>query len=109
MLRSDTPKTWHVTSAAGFADVILQADPGYRVFSTARRTGGTQLGSHGWAPEFEDMFGIFLATGPSLPGGLQLAAINNVDVYPLLMKILELPIATPIDGDPELLPDLLEH
>lgn len=109
MLRSDTPKEWHVTSAAGFADVILQADPGYRVVSTTRRTGGTQLGSHGWAPEFEDMFGIFLATGPGLPGGLQLAAINNVDVYPLLMKILDLPIATPIDGDPELLPDLLEH
>jgi predicted AlkP superfamily pyrophosphatase or phosphodiesterase len=107
MLRSDTPSAWRVTAAAGFADVILQADPGYGVFSTSRLAGAMSPGDHGWAPEFEDMFGIFLATGPGLPESLQLAAINNIDVYPLLMRILDLPITTPIDGDPELLPDLL--
>jgi predicted AlkP superfamily pyrophosphatase or phosphodiesterase len=107
MLRSDTPKAWRVSSSAGFADVILQADPGYTVFSTSRLVEAIP-GNHGWAPEFEEMFGIFLAMGPDLPAGLQLAAINNVDVYPLMMKILDLPITTPIDGDPELLPDLLQ-
>jgi len=109
MLRSEAPKDWRATSAAGFADVIVQADPGYGVFTTQRLAGSMSRGDHGWAPEFEDMFGIFLATGPRLPEGLRLAAINNVDVYPLLMEILELPITTPIDGDPELLPDLLER
>jgi len=108
MLRSDTPRAWRVSSSAGFADVILQADPGYTVFSTSSLVSAIP-GNHGWVPEFKDMFGIFLAMGPGLPEGLQLAAIDNVDVYPLMMKILDLPITTPIDGDPELLPDLLER
>ena len=108
MLRTDTPKAWRATSAAGFADVILQADDGHLVFSTARAVAPVP-GNHGWAPEIEDMFGIFLAMGPDLPEGLQLAAINNVDIYPLLMKILGLPVTTPIDGDPALLPELLER
>lgn len=107
MLREDTPPDWQVTDDAGFADIIIQADPGYAVYSSSDLFSGI-ASSHGWAPEFEDMYGIFLATGPRLPQGLQLAAINNVDVYPLMMKILDLPITTPIDGDPELLPDLLK-
>jgi len=106
MLREDTPTEWHVTENAGFADVIVQADPGYAVFSSPDEVSSI-VSSHGWARDFEDMFGIFLAIGPRLPNGLRLAAIDNVDVYPLLMEILGLPITTPIDGDPGLLPDLL--
>jgi arylsulfatase A-like enzyme len=109
MLRDEMPESWKAFDDSGIADVVVQADPGYLAFSTLERSKGASLGDHGWAPEFEDMFGIFLASGPRLPKGLRVAAINNVDVYPLLMEILELPITTPIDGDPELLPDLMEH
>ena len=35
------------------------------------------------------------------------ATINAVDVYPLMMEILGLPVTTPIDGDPEQLVPLL--
>jgi predicted AlkP superfamily pyrophosphatase or phosphodiesterase len=107
MLRSDTPEEWHVTEEAGFADVILVADPGHIAFSRSRGPLAVKS-THGWAPDFEKMHGIFLATGPRLPEGVRLPSINNIDVYPLMMKILEIPISTPIDGDPDLLVDLLE-
>jgi predicted AlkP superfamily pyrophosphatase or phosphodiesterase len=109
MLRKDLPESWRTTEAAGFADIVVQADPGYMVFSTLTQAKGASRGDHGWAPEFEDMHGIFLASGPRLPKGKIIPPINVVDVYPLLMEILDLPITTPIDGDPLLLPGLMLH
>jgi predicted AlkP superfamily pyrophosphatase or phosphodiesterase len=107
MLRDEVPKEWRVTAAAGFADVIVQAQPGYGVFSTTRLAGSMSRGDHGWAPEFSDMYGIFLASGPRLPKGVVIPPINAVDIYPLLMEILGLPITTPIDGDVTRMTDLL--
>jgi predicted AlkP superfamily pyrophosphatase or phosphodiesterase len=107
MLRENAPKDWHVTAAAGFADIIVQADPGFTVFTSGTAAKSRSAGDHGWAPEFQDMHGIFLAMGPRLPKGVRISAIEAVDVYPMLMDILDLPITAPIDGDPLLLPELL--
>lgn len=109
MLQNETPDSWNVTSDAGFADIIVQADPGYAVYSSGDPSShaGWSIGDHGWAPEFEEMHGIFLARGQRLPRGKRIAAINAVDVYPLMMEILEIPVTTPIDGDPDKLVRLL--
>ena len=55
------------------------------------------------------MHGIFMAAGPRLPNGLLIPPIDNVDVYPLMMEVLGLPITTPIDGDPDVLLPLLQR
>jgi predicted AlkP superfamily pyrophosphatase or phosphodiesterase len=107
MLREDAPPDWRVTEEAGFAEVIIQADPGYAAFSSPDKVGGI-ASSHGWARGFEDMHGIFLASGPRLPKGIRIPAIEVVDVYPLMMEMLDFPITAPIDGDPELLTGFLE-
>ncbi len=109
MLRHETPDRWHVTTDSGFADIIVQADLGYTVYSSRDRSShsNASVGDHGWAPEIEEMHGIFLATGPRLPRGKRIPPINAVDVYPLLMEILEIPLVAPIDGDPSTLTDLL--
>lgn len=108
MLRDEVPENWHVTKEAGFAEIIVQADPGYLVYSTAERARARSVGDHGWAPEYEKMHGIFLAAGPRLPKNWRIGAIEAVDVYPLMMEILDLPITTPIDGDRERLKSLLQ-
>ena len=107
MLLSEVPADWHVSESAGFAEIIVQADPGFLVFSSAQEARKTSPGDHGWAPEFRDMHGIFLASGPGIPHGVQIPPIEVVDVYPLLMKILGLPVTTSIDGNLSLLPPLL--
>lgn len=109
MLRSETPENWRVTTSAGFADLIIQADPGYLVYSTADRLPANLRGHHGWAPEVEGMHATFLASGPRLPKGRRIGAIAATDVYPLMMEILSLPITAPIDGDSNKLIRLLEQ
>ncbi|MGB5580679.1 MAG: hypothetical protein WBM68_08970, partial [Woeseia sp.] len=69
----------------------LQADPGYAVISHRDRRGKMNKGDHGWAPEFEDMHGIFLAMGPGLPRGRKTGVLDAVDIYPLLLRQLGLP------------------
>ncbi len=109
MLRHETPDSWHVTTDSGFADVIVQANTGYTVYSSRDlwSHSSASIGDHGWAPEIEEMHGIFLATGPRLPKEKRIPAINAVDVYPLLMEKLGIPLEAPIDGNPSTLPDLL--
>ncbi len=108
ILREDAPKAWRLTEEAGFADIIVMGDPGYLVYSSELRVNRRSRGDHGWVPEEEGMHATFLASGPRLPKGERIGAINAVDVYPLLMEILELPITTPIDGDPGVLTPLLK-
>ncbi len=103
----DAPERWQTTGGSRFADVIVQADARAAVRSTRDPAHGLSLGDHGWAPDFSDMHGIFVAMGPRLPKGRRIGAIDAVDVYPLLMEILDLPISGPIDGDPEALVPLL--
>jgi arylsulfatase A-like enzyme len=109
MLREELPQSWMALDDAGIAEIVIQADPGYLAFSTAQAAQGTSLGDHGWSRDVEGMHGIFLATGPRLPKGQRIPAIEAVDVYPLLMEILGLPITTRIDGDPDRLTRLLNR
>ena len=108
ILREDAPAEWQVTEEGGFADVFVLADPGYTTFSTRDKTRFASLGDHGWAPEFKDMWGMFLATGPRLPQGLRIPPVSVVDVYPLMLEIMGLEVSVPVDGDMERLPALLQ-
>jgi len=108
LLRADAPATWKISEPSGFAELIVQADPGYSVWSEAGRSRHATSGDHGWAPEFADMHGIFIASGPRLPEGKRIPAIEAVDVYPLIMEILDLPVRAAVDGDPDVLPALLQ-
>lgn len=55
-------------------------------------------GSHGYDPALPSMRAVFIASGPSFREGVVLPPIDNVDVYPLLMRLLGLP-PEPNDGD----------
>jgi predicted AlkP superfamily pyrophosphatase or phosphodiesterase len=107
-LREELPAEWRVPADSGFAEVILQADPGYLTFSTEVRINTKTKSSHAWAPDTPEMHAIFMAFGPRLPAGASIGPIDSVDVYPLLMQILGLPVTTPIDGNPAKLVPLLE-
>jgi len=104
------PAAWQLRDDPLLPDVIAQADPGHSVMSSRSADTPLSAGDHGWTPDFRDMHGIFFATGPRLPRGLRIGTISAVDVYPLMMEILGLETAGPIDGDPSrLLPLLAEE
>ena len=64
-------------------------------------------GDHGWAPEYRDMRGIFFARGPRIAAGARPGVVHVTDIYPLMLRLLELPAPGPIDGDEESLTSLL--
>ncbi len=73
--------------------------PGERL---ARRDPAEARGSHGYDPALPSMRAVFVAGGPSFREGVVLPPIDNVDVYPLLMRLLGL-AAGPNDGDADAL------
>ena len=107
-LRDEAPAEWDVTPASRFPDLIVQPDSGYRVAENPARLAQLPAGLHGWVPGFEPMHGIFIATGPGLPKAVMVDTVSVVDVYPLMLKILDIPLTAPIDGDPAALADLLQ-
>lgn len=90
-LRAETPAEWQLRHGARIADIILQPDPGYAVLSADELASKMNVGAHGWAPEFRDMHGIFIGAGPRLPSGCTIGTVEAVEIYPLLLEILELP------------------
>ena len=107
-LPEDAPERWHITGESGFPDLIVQPDPHFAVTPGQNKDFYLLRGNHGWEPSFKDMHGIFLAAGSRLPEGQTIGSISNLDVYPLMMEILGIPLTSPIDGDPDKLTRLLK-
>jgi predicted AlkP superfamily pyrophosphatase or phosphodiesterase len=57
-----------------------------------------EKGQHGFNPAIKDMHAIFYAYGPNFKSGLKIPAFENVNVYPLIAKILGLTYHQKIDG-----------
>ncbi|MGX9987459.1 alkaline phosphatase family protein [Soonwooa purpurea] len=68
----------------------------------------TTLGKHGYDPKkVPEMRAAFMAWGPAFKNNLEISAFNNVNVYPLVTKILGLKISSSIDGDYEIANEVL--
>lgn len=101
--KQDFPREWHYTHPRVGDLLILANHPHYLLnsFGGYLRDGkpGTIRGVHGYDPyRVRDMHGIFLAQGPNIKKGVRLKPVRNVDLYPLMAKILRLQ-PPPIDGD----------
>ncbi len=60
--------------------------------------GHAPYGEHGFDPLMPDMRATFYAWGPAFKPHTKIAGFENVDVYPLVAKILGLDIVDKIDG-----------
>ncbi len=54
-------------------------------------------GTHGYDPHYKDMHAIFYAAGPAFKIGYVHPTVENVNIYPLIAKILNL-IPAETDG-----------
>ena len=73
----------------------------------ARRKGRLSLGEHGYDNTEPLMQALFLAHGPAFRAGAKVPAFPNVDVYPLMTHLLDLPAAAN-DGDYDVVKDMLK-
>lgn len=68
-------------------DIVCLADVGYSLSDNVDRKG--PLGQHGYDPEHPDMHGILIVSGQQIRQ-TQLDLVNNLEVYGLLAKLLDL-------------------
>lgn len=99
--KQDLPPRWHYGSNPRVPPIVCQMDEGWDALtaeSGARRKPGTMRGSHGYDPALPSMRAIFIAHGPAFRKGVVIPAFDNVDVYPLMTRLLDIP-ARENDGD----------
>jgi predicted AlkP superfamily pyrophosphatase or phosphodiesterase len=97
--KAEMPAQWHFRTHPRIPPIVCQADPGWRVQSHAQLAQEQALkGEHGFAPEAASMRAVFVADGPDFVDGLRMREFDNVDVYPLLARLLRVK-AAPNDGN----------
>ncbi|MGB9770368.1 MAG: ectonucleotide pyrophosphatase/phosphodiesterase [Candidatus Kapaibacteriota bacterium] len=79
-------------------EVVVIPEFGWTVsFDTSEYTFRVK-GNHGYDNHWMDMHGIFIAGGPSFKKGYKVGTIKNIDIYPLICKILNIIPRNNIDG-----------
>lgn len=78
-----------------------------RYQSNAARFQTQVFGEHGFSPRYKDMRGIFYAKGPMIKVGLEIEPFQNIHIYPLLCRILNLPLPENLDGKSAVLEPIL--
>ncbi len=79
-----------------------------RYQSNAARFQTQVFGEHGFTPRYKDMRGIFYAKGPMIKVGLEIEPFQNIHIYPLLCRILNLPLPANLDGKAAVLEPILK-
>jgi predicted AlkP superfamily pyrophosphatase or phosphodiesterase len=102
--KAQLPARWHYGSNPRIPPIVCQMQEGWDALTRemlAKRPPGDR-GSHGYDPALPSMQAVFVARGPAFAQGKQLTAFDNVDVYPLLTRLIGIQ-GLPNDGDPEAL------
>ena len=100
---ADTPYFENTPTSKNWGSLQVIPDEGYYFSSTrsiAAKKASTRkvFGHHGFDPKLKEMHGIFYAQGPSFKKGYTHPSIENIHVYPLICKLLDLNTPKEIDG-----------
>jgi predicted AlkP superfamily pyrophosphatase or phosphodiesterase len=108
-LREEIPSTWHYGKNDDrfnrVGDILVV--PGYpKVLSSAG--GSIMPGAHGFDPSIREMHASFYAWGPQFKKGKTMDSFENIHLYPMMCRLLELTYTHEIDGKPQVLKRLLK-
>ena len=95
--KGQIPPEFHYGRHRRVAPFVCLPQIGWEVVSrdhAGRRAGG----AHGYDPAAAEMAALFIANGPAFRRGVRLPTFDNVDVYPLLARLLSVR-PEPGDGD----------
>ncbi len=101
--KRDIPADLHYGSNARVPAIVCQVQTGWLVLTRAGYQKGQALhpgvekGAHGYDIHDPMMGALFIANGPAFRQGVTLPPFPNVDVYPLMAKVLGI-AALPNDG-----------
>jgi predicted AlkP superfamily pyrophosphatase or phosphodiesterase len=113
--RGEMPGRLHYDSNPREGDpVIVPTGPYFITAGAGPEPEHPPVGAHGYDPSrMPEMKAIFFASGPDIRRGVSLPPFENVNVFPLIAKILGLDITTlktaPIDGQLTVLQPILKR
>jgi predicted AlkP superfamily pyrophosphatase or phosphodiesterase len=100
--KADIPAALHYGRNPRVPAIICAAEPGWMIWVSPPRPDqqmrGPLGGMHGYDPAHPSMAAAFVAAGPAFRSGVMVSAFDNVDVHPLLLRLLGLP-PMQTDGD----------
>jgi len=86
---------YHYNKGTRVGDIVAQTNAP-AVFTNKGKA--MYLGTHGYAYT-DDMAATLIAIGPAFKQGLSLEKVNNLDIYPVLAKVMGLKQLSKVDGD----------
>ena len=96
--RAETPAAWHYRENPRSGDLVVMAKGRAILVGDEPRRRNPPKGMHGYDPQQDkQMQGIFYAIGPNVKP-MKIAALENVNVYPFIAKILGLKVTGKLDG-----------
>jgi predicted AlkP superfamily pyrophosphatase or phosphodiesterase len=108
-LANDIPARWHYSAKDDYyhriGDMILAPHAPKSFNFRGKRM---LAGKHGFDNALPDMQATFYAWGPAFKTHMQIDAFENVNVYPLVARILGLTVNEKIDGSLEVLRGILK-
>ena len=85
-LKKDIPARFHYGGNPRVAPIFCLPETGWLL--TTRAFHGKDVGDHGYDNMSPEMAAIFIAGGPAFRRGVVLKPFDNVDVYPLLARLI---------------------
>ncbi len=108
--REDIPERYHYRDNRRIGELVLLAETGW-LFGGRNGKGirwnGKFHGAHGFDNDDPQMRGIFFAVGPDFKKGYRAPLLNNIDVYPLIARLLNWQNVPPVDGKFENIKEVL--
>ena len=98
--KSELPPRWRYGSHPRIPPIVCQMHEGWDALARTSIAARPlhDRGSHGYDPGSPQLRALFVAQGPAFRAGATLAPFANVDVYPLLARLVGIEVA-PNDGD----------
>jgi len=87
--KENIPDRFHYKDNDRVLSVLLNTDLGY-VIQGVPGANDTTTSSHGWDPSNPEIFSIFYAKGPAFKDNFVSKPFQNVDIYPLMCKLLDI-------------------
>lgn len=100
--KDNMPPHFHFTADENIPQVLVVAEPHWILVNNSSPKNMIEKygkGKHGYEKDWLDMHGTFIAAGPSFKENYKTGTVWNVDIYPLLCKIFNIPVDHKIDGD----------
>ncbi|TNE40984.1 MAG: alkaline phosphatase family protein [Sphingomonadales bacterium] len=96
--REKFPPELHYGHNPRVAAIICLAKPGWVILSGPSPYPLSPGGAHGWSNAMPEMHALFIASGPTIKQGADVGLMDNIEVYPLLEKLIGLHADVDIDA-----------